>query len=309
MKLEKVKRYFKNYTPRDLCIRQLKPFIKRAMRKKIEKEYARLKAMRDFPRLKENSARSPRVIVSLTSFPARLDDVSVAIKSVLLQKRLPDKIILYLGTDCDGIDLPDDLLELKKFGLEIKTGCEDLKPHKKYFYAMQEHPDDIIITIDDDIIFDKNLVKDLLSSFKKHPRCVSAARVNRINCDEGGVLPYKKFDLEYTSVKKPSHSLLATTGGGTLYPPRVLPKEAFDAERIKALALNADDFWIKFILLKTEVPVVLCSARRVAFIPIPDSQKASLASSNVEKNENDKTIKLLEKEFGISLKDFGHRVV
>ena len=43
-------------------------------------------------------------------------------------------------------------LDQQKRGLTIRF-CEDLKAHKKYYYAFKEYPDDIVITVDDDVIY------------------------------------------------------------------------------------------------------------------------------------------------------------
>lgn len=40
--------------------------------------------------------RRPRIIVSMTSYPARINTVHLAIRSLLAQKVLPDKIVLWL---------------------------------------------------------------------------------------------------------------------------------------------------------------------------------------------------------------------
>ena len=49
-------------------------------------------------------------------------------------------------------DIPDNLLGYyNKKQLEIIFVEEDLRSHKKYYYAFKEYQNDIIITIDDDI--------------------------------------------------------------------------------------------------------------------------------------------------------------
>ena len=43
---------------------------------------------------------------------------------------------------------------------------------------MKEYSKDAIITIDDDILYDKNFVKDLYLCHKKFPKCVCSRRVH-----------------------------------------------------------------------------------------------------------------------------------
>ena len=99
------------------------------------------------------------IIVSLTSFPERINTVWMTITSLLLQTHKPCKIILWLSKEqFENTILPQKLVQLKKYGLEIKW-CDDLKPHKKYFYCMQEYSDKCIVIADDDVFYPKNHLK------------------------------------------------------------------------------------------------------------------------------------------------------
>ena len=99
--------------------------------------------------------KKPRLIVSLTSYGDRLNTLSICLKSLLNQTRKADKILVYLTDNITESHLPTSLLELRDKGIEYKFIPLDLKPHKKYYYAMQEFPDDIIVTVDDDVIYYK----------------------------------------------------------------------------------------------------------------------------------------------------------
>lgn len=46
--------------------------------------------------LRAMKRRHPQIIVSMTSYPARINTVHLAIRSLLAQKVLPDKIVLWL---------------------------------------------------------------------------------------------------------------------------------------------------------------------------------------------------------------------
>ena len=52
-----------------------------------------------------------KVIVSLTSYPARFDTIHLCIKSLMYQTIKPDKIILWLGSDSAEVKLPLELEE------------------------------------------------------------------------------------------------------------------------------------------------------------------------------------------------------
>jgi len=97
-----------------------------------------------------SDARKEKIIVSLASYPARFEQIHIAVKSIMLQSMKPDRIIVWLGEDVERGGLTRKMLELEQYGIEYRH-VRDLKAHKKYIYAMQEFPDDVVITIDDDL--------------------------------------------------------------------------------------------------------------------------------------------------------------
>ena len=92
------------------------------------------------------------IIVSVTSYPARIHEVVLAICTVYRQTMQPDKVILWLGEEKFPNrynDLPEELLRLvTEKGLEIRW-CEDIGPHTKKYYAVQEYADALFITLGD----------------------------------------------------------------------------------------------------------------------------------------------------------------
>ena len=244
------------------------------------------------------------VVVSLTSFPARFNTLHFALKSILTQSMRPSVIFLCLAKDevKDETELPPSVLKLKEYGLQIYFADDNLKPHNKYFYAMKLYPHSLIITVDDDNIYDKALVGDLYHSYIKYPSVVSARRVHKIVKDKNNTtLPYNKWRYEYKKETTPSHDLLATGVGGVLYPPGLLPPETFDADKIRELCLNADDIWLKFMELKNNIPVVWVKGRRVHPLNIKRAQKITLQKNNYHGNLNDNYITNLQNYYGVNL--------
>lgn len=246
------------------------------------------------------------IIISLTSYPQRLKNLHLVIRSLLHQSVQPEKIILYLGSDTKDSDIPTKLKKLQRYNFEIRTGFENLMPHKKYFFAMQEFPEKIIITVDDDAIYDKDLVKDLYDSFKKYPDCISARRVNMITKSKKGRLNYYSNWLwEYKCQLEPSFELLATGCGGILYPPGLLPKETFDTEAIRKYCLQTDDIWLKFMELKNNVKVVFTNSKFSHPLPLRHTQESGLLQTNTKgENRNDLNIAAMENFTGIKLVDY-----
>ncbi|AEE15738.1 glycosyltransferase family A protein [Treponema brennaborense] len=245
--------------------------------------------------------------VSLTSYPARLPLLHQVIRSLLHQTVKPARIVLYLGTDTEERDIPTSLRKLQNHDFIIKTGYDDIKPHKKYYYAMQEYPEDIIITVDDDLLYDRNLIRDLYDSYIRHPNCVSARRVHKMSKKENGkdVDLYNNWEWECKDTLQPSFSLVATGVGGVLYPPKILPAAAFNIENIKKYCLNTDDIWLKFMELENDVKVVFTNSKIIHPLTVRNTQKHALMAANVvTENGNDSAIKALQQCTGINLADY-----
>lgn len=237
--------------------------------------------------LNQTEKREKRIIVSLTSYPARLENIYLCLKSLLMQTVKPDKIILWFGSDTKRSDLTDDMLKLGQYGVEYRFDeNNNIKPHKKYYYAMQEFPDDIVITVDDDVVYPRKTVESLMKSYDRHPYAVSARRVHKITfTEEGKIAPYEEWLKEYRKEKTESTALMAVGVGGILYPPHCLDDRAFELAKIQELCLGADDIWLKCMetLKGTKVVWTPC------FFSHPPALKItnSLWQGNVNGNQND----------------------
>ena len=247
------------------------------------------------PKTPENPQKAvPRMIVSLTSYPARIAHVGTALRSLLNQTMPADMVILWLSLEQfpnRDADLPKELLELTKQGLTI-CWCEgDIKSHKKYYYAMLEYPDDIIITADDDLIYYPDTIEDLYKSYQKFPHCVSAVRCHRITFRQDGMVDkYENWKMRWSKqIGVPSMDLFSTSGAGTLYPPHCMHPELFNLSAIQKYCIHADDIWLKIMQVMNHTPTVLARPDR-PLRQIENSQEEALWYTNVREGRNDKQL-------------------
>lgn len=248
----------------------------------------------------------PRLIASLTSYPPRIEYVHVAIQSLLAQRCLPDLIVLYL---CKNEfpnrenDLPAELKQQLAHDVQIHWVDDNLKPHKKYFWALQEFPDDIVMTFDDDLIYRNTLIQDLLESYRKHPDAISAIRTHLITFDDKGrIEPYIKWikeagRLHPELVGIPSMQLFATNGAGVLFPPRIMPKRSFDKDALLEFCPNADDIWLKCMETIAGIPVVAATDKQ-GLEYVPASQEIGLLYTNVDEGGNDDQLTNMLNSYG-----------
>lgn len=238
--------------------------------------------------------------VSLTSYPTRIKDAYYAICSILAQSIKPNKIILTLTTEefpHQENDLPLYIKKLQKQGLEILWAKENLKPHNKYFYVMQKYPNATIITADDDILYPPNTIKKLINSYKKFPKAISALCTNKIFFKDGKLLPYSQSASCYDKyIYIPRFDLSAEGFAGVLYPPHILPSEAFNKAQIKKCSPIADDLWLKGMELLNKVPVV-CAAKYKDPTSISSVQSTGLFNKNSGQNYNDVQLQKIISEY------------
>lgn len=232
------------------------------------------------------------VIVSMTTFPARIGYVHLAIKSLLNQTVKPGKIILWLAKDqFREVAIPPQLQVLCDYGLEIRYCDEDLLAHKKYYYAMQEYPDKLIVTYDDDIIYPEDSLEKLLLMHKKHPEAIICNRGREIKIENNSVALYKYWLVSgRVPAGVPTYRVMASTGAGTLYPPHCMPKETFDIHKIRTLALTADDLWMKVMSIQGGVPVVKSQTHGKALCVSKGKQDVTLAHRNVDQCLNNRVM-------------------
>lgn len=245
----------------------------------------------------ELDAMNDIAIVSLTSHPGRMNVIGRTIDTLISQTVRPKKILLWLSEEefpNKMKDLPHHLIVQKNIYdfFEINWVNDDLKPHKKYFYAMQEYKEDPVILVDDDVYYDEHLVEYLLDSYHKFPDCISAMRTNLIGFKrDGRIMNYEGWTMGYRALQDtPSSQLVPTGVGGVLYPPHSLPEETFNAAAIKETCLFCDDLWLKFwasyARMKIVMPEHFCTERL-----IDGSQNVALWKMNVRQgNNNDKSM-------------------
>ena len=238
------------------------------------------------------------IIVSLTSFPERIEHVHICLAQLFNQALPPDRIMLWLAEQqFPSKQLPDNLKPYVKKGLEVRFCPRDLKGHKKYFYVMQEFPEAIVVTFDDDLIYHENSLMELYNSYIKHPDCISCLRSQEIQFDENGnILPYRMWKT-LSNNDEPKFSFMPSTGAGTLYPPHLLSEHTFDVDVLSSICLTADDLWMKTMSLLRGTKVARVEKYHRPLTTINGTQDVTLADENIFNNKNDECIANLQNKF------------
>lgn len=188
--------------------------------------------------------RRSRVVVSLTSYGDRIQYLPAVINSLYRQTVQPQKIVVCLDVRDKNRLTPELIGYLSDPHIDLiwaDEPCGDLKPHKKYYYAMMKYRGYAVITVDDDSVYTPDLVESLTDAYMKNPSRVYARRVHLIRYSaDGKPLPYKNWGYDYTKARNAASQLIATGCGGILYPPDALNISPDDLPSIMEY-VNADD--------------------------------------------------------------------
>lgn len=231
------------------------------------------------------------VIVSLTTFPTRINSVWLVITCLLRQTILPHKIILYLSKQqFSDIAIPENLSQLVGKHFEIKFVDGDIKSHKKYFYSLRDYPDKKIILVDDDIFYPSNMIADLLNTYNAYTEPVVICRYARkIKYLNNTLQPYKQWDrIQQIDPGFASDLIFFGSGGGTLLPPaQYFHPDIVNMELFLSLTPLADDIWLNAMCRRSNISVRMSEATNP--MPIYIKNNISLFETNGA-GENDRQI-------------------
>lgn len=241
----------------------------------------------------ESKNNNPQYVVSLTTFPARIKKVYIVIESILSQNLLPDKIILWLSKEeFEGFDtLPKSLISLKERGLEINFVDDNFKPYKKLIYAYASYPNSTIITVDDDVIYPKNWLNQLISNHKKEPKVTISYLCKEIELlkDSNQLKPYGKWRPVSKTI--PSYNNFPIGAYGVLYPPNSLNELISNSELFIKLCPNQDDIWFKAMAMLNGTMAKQISEKQPYFYAVRNTEETALFHTNVGNGMNDLSLK------------------
>lgn len=197
------------------------------------------------------------IIVSLTSYGVRVTDtLPYALYSLLQQSRIPNRIVVWLdNVNWNRDKLPEILKHLQSLGVEFYY-VDDLRSYKKLIPALKMFPDNIIITVDDDMYCNTRLVEWLLDEYKaSNEKCVVGTWAFVEEKINGGYLPYSQWKDKVIAENGQKYSLIGC--GGVLYPPHIFDEEIFNEDVFMKLAPYADDLWFWAMEKRLGIPVRL----------------------------------------------------
>lgn len=202
------------------------------------------------------------VYISLTSIFNNQDILIQTLQSIMKQTRLPDKIYLYLSEEPYILDtgFKDKKITNSKLLKYINDNSiihikwvKNIGSYRKLLPLLKDKWDEdcIIITIDDDTIYDNNLIENLINDYHKH-KCVIGYRGFTPSFDKLENFDYlKHLELQHLSLYN-----FFTGKGGILYKPQFFHKThdlIFNDKIYLNTCPTGDDIWFYIVRMLNNV--------------------------------------------------------
>lgn len=240
------------------------------------------------------------IVVCVTSFPERIDKLWLVLECMLRQTILPSKIVVYLSKEqFESVEsIPNSIRRYVPL-VDIRLVDNNIKSHKKYWYAVEEFLEQNVVLIDDDIIYDSRLIERLVNGQKKNPHCVIANYGHIMQWDKNGNLsPYLEWSHRRRLVNTRQNDFFFGSGGGTLFPPHSLRGANIMLDKLMEICPTADDVWLNAIIRVNGWGIV--PVRAYNSCPTWENKNnVQLKSINVDNSQNDVQIQKV-REFCLS---------
>lgn len=236
----------------------------------------------------------PRIIASLTSFPKRIGNVDLVVRSLMNQTHQPNKVVLWLSKEqFSSLDsLPKRLLRLRKHGLDIRLVDGDIRSHKKYQYAFREFPNEYVMLADDDILYPRDTIEKLYNGISPETVHCSYGCIVTYDAD-GKTLPYKEWPS--CAGLTESQNFFFGSGGGTMMMPSSFVPDILDINKAITLTPTADDIWLNTMARLSNLKIR--KVRTGLIFPVTNSKDNALAVTNVDNGNNDRQLAAIQKEY------------
>lgn len=193
--------------------------------------------------------REQEVVISLTSYPARIGSAYKTIRSLLHQDYLPDRVVLWLAEEQfpnhEGV--PQKVLELQKYGLEIRW-YHDIRSYKKLIPALIAFPDALIVTVDDDWYYRRDMLRILVEEHRARPGEIVCHDATHPKLDANNYLKSSQIKVDYRGTTSYFNKILS--GSGTLFHRSYLDLEVFNEAVFITEAPTNDDIWFWAMAVK-----------------------------------------------------------
>ncbi|SIT83312.1 hypothetical protein SAMN05421849_1881 [Pontibaca methylaminivorans] len=232
-----------------------------------------------------------RLVVSLTSYPARFGTLGLTLACLLRQTVRPDRIILWLADD-DLQHLPAEVASLP--GVDVLT-CPDFRSYNKIVPTLLLHPDAFVVTADDDVYYPHGWLAGLVAAASAGAP-VACHRAHRVVLRGAGPASY---DVWQHNMDRPEHSPMVFPTGvsGVIYAPGIFHSDVVRDDLFTTLAPTSDDIWLYWMYRLNGIDAQKIG-HRVRILEWQGSQGQSLRDANTQGTGNDRALAAMIAHYG-----------
>lgn len=259
---------------------------------RVMRKVGRISALAARSRLRRPVLGDVPVVVSLTSYAHRLNNVGLAIESIGAGRLRPERMVLWVSDT--GFSLRDHphLASLADRGLEVQS-CADWRSFKKFYpFVLEGDFSRPLVTADDDIMFPHEWLATLWRGHCETPSHLVGLRGYTMSGgSRGQFAPYAAWPRVTT--ERPSARTFLTTGSGVVLGPPVLQALAEAGTRFVERCPSADDIWVNRVANTAGTRKRWIRNRHTA-LNIPGTQQSgALHSENITGGLNDQYLQRL----------------
>jgi len=260
---------------------------------------------------KMNGKVQSKALISLSVLPTRFNGLKPTLNSLTDQSVLPAKIIINLpkAFDRDRSEYVIPRYVMDHPLVEINWIPKDLGPATKLLPTLELYkhdPDQLIIVLDDDQIYSKQMVENYIAYAKILPNAamtLSGWTVPKTfdHADKhqiyGAIVRIYRRD---TSVNSPVQVDCLQGAASFAVKPKLFDERVFDFANAPKEAFYVDDIWLSGNLSRTKSAVYVVPApfRFGRFVSLRQSTKVGLSSTVNSDNSNNNTLyQYFEKEW------------
>lgn len=200
-----------------------------------------------------------KIIISMTSYPGRINNIGLSIYFLLTQQTLPpDEIHLWLSEEefKNKLDsLPDDLRIICTKHKKVKLHWlqKNTYVHKRHEIFKYINDDCCVFFIDDDVRYNDNLIKTVMDQHEKNPNCIICYNNYSIHSYKG-----KRIEYKNSTLGPGPHVNKVRWCGQSMIPSKLYPKEILSDEyqdiRNNASPIS-DECWFQPWVVYNDIPI------------------------------------------------------
>lgn len=204
-------------------------------------------------------SRPERLVVTLTTIPARASRLRRTLRSLIDQSEPADRIVLCLPRTARGSTTPypdPATLDLPP-GIEVLP-CTDEGPATKLLPTLRAEPDACLVVVDDDVVYPRDFLASLLAAHRADP---AAAFGLRGVCLAPGVPFPTLHHVLCSALQAPGAVDILFGTWGYLLPPSALDERVHEFTGYPEAVRWVDDVWISGHLALRGIPRIVVPMR------------------------------------------------